>query len=159
MGRRRFVAATGAAGLAALAGCSGGGDDPTPTDYTEAEARVAEYLDASVAEDTFDGTFADATGEDEVVVDVGADGNGAAYAFAPVAVRISAGTTVSWQWTGQGGVHNVASDGDSDFDFDSGDPKQTGDPFEQSFDDTGVGLYVCEPHRSLGMKGGIVVVE
>ncbi|MFC7175591.1 plastocyanin/azurin family copper-binding protein [Halosegnis marinus] len=53
----------------------------------------------------------------------------------------------------------MASDGDSDFDFDSGDPKQTGDPFEQSFDDTGVGLYVCEPHRSLGMKGGIVVVE
>lgn len=155
--RRRFVAAAGTAGAAGLAGCSSGGAEATPTDYTESETRVAAFLNASVADDTFDGTFVDATGQEELVVDVGADGNGAAYAFAPVAVRVSAGTTVSWQWTGQGGLHNVVSVPDSDAEFDSGNPKQDGDPFEQSLDDTGVALYVCEPHRSLGMKGGITV--
>ncbi|WP_255195963.1 halocyanin domain-containing protein [Halorarius litoreus] len=182
--RRRFLAATGSTALlAGLAGCSGGGggdggdggggdggdggdSEPTesPTessggDYTEAEQRVVDYLEADPADGTFDGEFVDATGQDEISVTVGSQGNGGAFAYDPVAFKISAGTTVSWEWSGEGGGHNVASDEPSDFDFTSGDPKQTGDPYTQSFDNTGVGLYFCEPHRSLGMKGGFVVVE
>jgi halocyanin-like protein len=181
--RRKFLAAAGAtAATVGLAGCSSGGngdgngggdetpeptDSPTPTaggggggggaaDVSdEQQSRVDEF----VTSDNYDGTIVDATGQDEVVVDVGAQGNGGAFAFGPPAVAISAGTTVSFQWTGEGGLHNVVSVEDSDFDFDSGDAKESGDPFEQSFDDTGVGLYQCEPHASLNMFGAVVVLE
>jgi halocyanin-like protein len=180
--RRRFIAGVGATALSVgLAGCSsngngdgdGNGDDtesPEPTDSPtptpggggggadvsdEQQSRVDEF----VASDNYDGTIVDMTGQDEVVVDVGAQGNGGAFAFDPPAVAISSSTTVSWQWTGEGGTHNVVSVSDSDFDFDSGDAKETGDPFEQSFDNTGVGLYECEPHASLDMVGAVVVLE
>lgn len=182
--RRRFVAGVGATALSVgLAGCSsngnsgdGGGDggadteSPEPTDSPtptsggggggadvsdEQQSRVDEF----VASDNYDGTIVDATGQDEVVVDVGAQGNGGAFAFDPPAVAISAGTTVSFQWTGEGGQHNVVSVEDSDIDIDSGDPKESGDPFEQSFDNTGVCLYECEPHASLNMVGAVVVLE
>jgi halocyanin-like protein len=180
--RRRFLAATGSTALVAgLAGCSGGGDggdDPGGTDtgtgtdtetateasmgggdYTQDEQRVADFLQAEPAEGTFDGEFIDATDQDSVSVKVGGDGNDGAFAFAPVAFKITTGTTISWEWTGEGGQHNVKSAEPSDYEFTSGDPKQSGDPYTQSFDEVGVGLYVCEPHRSLGMKGGFVVVE
>jgi halocyanin-like protein len=187
--RRRFLAATGSTALVAgLAGCTGGGDggdgggggdgsdggdggdsEMTDTetsdggsmsgDYTEAEQRVVDYLQADPADDAFDGEFVDATGQDTISVAVGAEGNGGAFAFDPSAFVISAGTTVSWEWTGEGGQHNVQSVEESDFDFTNGDPKESGDPYTQSFDDTGVGVYHCEPHATLGMKGGFVVVE
>lgn len=185
--RRQVLATAGTALAAGLAGCAGGGggdgggdtptdtasptptESPTPTsgggDYTMQEQRVVDYLSGDPPAKQFDGQFVDKTGMDEVVVDVGGGPNG--LAFTPPAMKITVGTTISWQWTGKGGSHNVVSvssgdygaDWTSDFDFDSGDPKTSGDPFEQSFDDTGVGLYFCEVHKSLGMEGGFVVVE
>lgn len=172
--RRQFVAAAGTTGLAVgLAGCSGGngdgsgnggggydgGDDGSGDDYSAAEQRVVDYLNEDPADGTFEGTFVDKTGADEVVVTVGAEGNGADYAYAPSALRISPGTTVSFEWTDGGSLHNVVSAEDSDFSFDSGETKKEGDPFVQSFDEAGVALYYCSPHQALGMKGGIVVVE
>lgn len=171
--RRRFVTTAGTTGLAVgIAGCSdgngggsgggggyggdanaGGGSD----DYSAAEQRVVDYLNEDPTEGTFDGSFVDETGADEVVVTVGADGNGADYAYAPPALRVSTGTTVSFEWAGGGSQHNVVSEDSSDFSFDSGDTKQSGDPFVRTFDETGVALYYCTPHRALGMKGGIVV--
>ena len=65
------------------------------------------------------------------------------------------------------GAHNVAStteadpetgDAQSDFDFYSGDSQESG-TFEETFDEAGVGLYLCEPHGTVGMKGGFVVEE
>lgn len=173
--RRRFVATAGTTGLAVgLAGCSGGSSDGGGTDggdgggtdgnggddgddYSTAEQRVVDYLNEDPADGTFDGSFADETGSDEVVVTVGADGNSADYAYAPSALRVSAGTTVSFEWTEGGSLHNVVSEEASDFSLDSGDTKREGDPYVQSFDESGVALYFCSPHRGLGMKGGIVV--
>ncbi|MEF8842863.1 MAG: halocyanin domain-containing protein [Haloarculaceae archaeon] len=123
---------------------------------SEARSRVEEYL-SEVG--NYEGEIVDATGVDEVVVAVGAEGNGGNFAFEHPAIAVSPGTTVSWQWTGQGGQHNVVSEDPSGFDFDSGSAKTSGDPFEQSFDGGGVGLYVCVPHASLGMKGAVVVVS
>jgi halocyanin-like protein len=123
---------------------------------SESRGRVDEFLsDAG----NYDGDIMDATGMDEVVVAVGAEGNGGNFAFEHPAIAVSPGTTVSWQWTGEGGQHNVLSEDPSDFDIDSGDPKTSGNPYEQSFDSAGVGLYVCTPHVSLGMKGAVVVVS
>lgn len=167
--RRRFVATAGTTGLAVgLAGCSGGGDGGDGNGnggneggggdgYSAAEQRVVDYLNEDPTEGTFDGSFADETGRDEVAVTVGAEGNGADYAFAPSALRVSAGTTVSFEWTDGGSLHNVVSEDSSDFSLDSGATKREGDPYVQSFGEPGVALYFCTPHRALGMKGGIVV--
>jgi serine/threonine-protein kinase len=158
--RRRFLAVAAAAGAAGAAGCLGGDSGNTPTvsgEYGDAASRVVEYLQGSAAARNFDGEFADATGQSETVVEVGAEGNGGNLAYAPPALRISTGTTVSFEWTGRGGSHNVLSTADSDIEIDSGAPVVEREPFERTFEEAGVALYYCTPHRSLGMKGGILV--
>ena len=160
---RRGVLAGSAGLLAAAAGCTSGGspdteeqsDSPSPTDASDDSGgvpdEVEEYLD-EVA--NFDGSLADETGSDEVVVDVGVEGNDGNFAFGPPAVRVSSGTTVVWEWTGEGGQHNVVDeDGDFESDLAAG-PDAT---FEQTFDLSGTWLYYCQPHKSLEMKGAIVV--
>lgn len=178
--RREFVVGSTVLALSALAGCTGnggGGTEPTGTTTstetatgtatgtqtetpTPGEAgpdqRVTAYLNASPDAGNFDGTIADETGSDTVVVKVGAQGNGGNFAFSPPAVKISSGTTISWEWTGEGGDHNVVSNADSDFEFRSGSAKSSG-TFEKTFDNPGVGLYFCSPHQNLGMKGGFIV--
>jgi halocyanin-like protein len=170
--RRRFLTGIGSTAAAvALAGCSGGGggdggggngDGGSGSDgdggggdggsiSEEARTRVEEY----VTTEGFDGEITDATGQDSVTVEVGAEGNGGAFAFAPPAVAVSPGTTVTWEWTGEGGQHNVVSDSGSDFSFES--ELKTDGSFEQSFEEAGVALYVCEPHESLNMNGAVVV--
>jgi halocyanin-like protein len=116
--------------------------------------------------DGFDGWFDDVSnvdgvvdrrGNDGVVVEVGVDANGGAFGFGPVAVRVSPGTTVRWEWTGEGGGHNVVADGGT---FNSGEPDSSADTtFEHTFEETGTYLYVCTPHEAIGMKGAVVVQE
>jgi halocyanin-like protein len=101
----------------------------------------------------FEGTV-DRTGEDEIVVEVGVEGNGAAYAYGPPAVRVDPGTTVVWEWTGKGGSHNVVADDDS---YESELLGDAGDTFEHTFESEGISKYYCTPHEGLGMKGAVVV--
>ncbi|MFC6864910.1 halocyanin domain-containing protein [Halomicroarcula sp. GCM10025817] len=104
----------------------------------------------------FDGTTVDRTGQDTVEISVGAQGNNGAFAFDPPAVRVSPGTEVVWTWTGEGGGHNVVSDGDGP--LDSGSPvAESGTTYSYTFEEMGVYQYVCVPHESLGMKGAVVV--
>ena len=151
LSRRRYLAGTGAAlTIGTLAGCSGGGeavdDVPSEIDDYLSEARM------------YEGTIMDFTGQDEVTVEVGAGDVG--FAFSPAAIRIDSSTTVVWEWTGNGGAHNVASVEGSESDFDSGDSvSEEGHTFEQSFDNTGIQLYQCTPHQANGMLGAIEVVE
>lgn len=171
--RREFVVGSTVVGLAALSGCTGngGGDGtatatatptatatatPTATEATSPSQRVSSYLNAQTSAGNFDGTIVDKTGTNEVVVKVGAQGNGGNFAFAPPALKISTGTTITWEWTGKGNLHNVVSADSSDFEFRSGEPKKTG-TYKNTFDSAGVGLYFCSPHRSFGMKGGFIV--
>jgi serine/threonine-protein kinase len=152
LSRRRVVQGTGAAIAAtALAGCGsegggGGGGDEVPQE-------IADHLDGA---NGYDSSIEDRTGQDEVTVEVGA-GNG--LSFAPAAVRVDAGTTVVWEWTGQASPHNVASTDDSATDFESELYSEAGQTFEQTFDQAGIQLYVCEPHQAQGMKGAVDVVE
>ncbi|MXR40690.1 halocyanin domain-containing protein [Halobaculum sp. WSA2] len=171
--RRTVLRATGLAavgGLTGLAGCSGGGssdggsgddaetEEPTPTP-TEGGGDSGGSGSASFDGwfddvDNYDGVV-DETGSDSVTVEVGVEANGGAYGFGPAAVRVSSGTTVTWEWTGQGSSHNVAADDGS---FESELVAEEGHTFEQTFESTGTTKYVCTPHESLGMKG-VVVVE
>ncbi|SFS03104.1 halocyanin domain-containing protein [Halomicrobium zhouii] len=157
--RRTFLhAASGAAAIGAASGAGaaqenesggnesgGGGGGGGEPDYGTWFSNV----------DNFDGSTADATGQDEVTITVGAEGNGGAFAFDPPAVHVDPGATLLFEWTGEGGAHNAVS---SDGTIDSGDPvAEAGVNYEVAIEEDGIYQYVCEPHEGQGMKGAVVV--
>ena len=152
--RRTFVRTTAALGVTtALAGCGGSGDGGDGG----SDGGGQEYLSE---EPEYDGWFDDAnnyertvdmTGSDSVTVDVGA---GEGLAFGPAAVAVSSGTTVTWEWTGEGGQHNVSG---SDGNFSSDTVGEEGHTFEHTFEESGIHTYVCTPHETVGMKGAVYV--
>jgi halocyanin-like protein len=168
--RRKFVKVAGATVAVGTTGCLHGGgnggddgeedggddgsDDGGDTggeDGGDGMSGIEGYVEGA---NNYDGEVQDMTGEDSVTVSVGA-GNG--LAFDPVAIEISPGTTVTWEWTGEGGAHNVVAEDES---FDSGSAKSGSDvTFEHSFEEAGDYNYYCTPHKSAGMLGGIRVVE
>ncbi|MFB9826103.1 halocyanin domain-containing protein [Halobaculum roseum] len=183
--RRTVLRATGlvaAGGLTGLAGCTAGsgGDggsgegDSTDTDEPTATPESSGDDGSSGGDGTdtggdsgnasFDGWFddvdnydgvVDETSADEVTVEVGTEANGGYYGFGPAAVRVSTGTTVVWEWTGQGSSHNVAAEDGS---FESELVSEEGHTFSHTFDSSGTTKYACTPHKAMGMKG-VVVVE
>ena len=146
--RRAVLRAAGSIAVTSLlAGCTGarspgddGGDDP---------ASVDEWLSDT---GNYDGVV-DMMGENSMTVKVGTRGNNGANAFAPAAIEVTPGTTVTWEWVD--GYHNVVATGDQ---FSSGEPEQNA-TFEHTFEEVGTVYYYCEPHRSMGMKGAIIVSE
>ncbi|AZH26554.1 halocyanin domain-containing protein [Haloplanus aerogenes] len=119
------------------------------------QARDGDSADQWLADvDNFDGVV-DRTNRSTVTVRVGAAGNGGYYAFEPPAVRVSRGTTVEWTWTGEGGAHDVVA---RDGSFESDLTASADATFSHTFATTGTYPYYCTPHRSLGMKGIVVVV-
>lgn len=98
----------------------------------------------------------DKTGADRVTIEVGAKANKGAFGFGPAAVRVDPGTTVVWEWTGDGGSHNVVA---QDGAFGSDMTDAAGHTFEHTFDAEGVTKYYCEPHKAMGMKGAVAVGE
>jgi halocyanin-like protein len=134
-------AASGSAAAASEGGDGGGGGTPD----------FGGYLDDV---GNFDGSVADATGQGEVTVGVGTEGNGGNLAFDPPAVHVDNGATVVWEWTGEGGSHNVVHEGGN---FESELTAESGATFEHTFEEDGVYNYYCQPHKSLGMKGSVVV--
>lgn len=127
------------------AGGSGGGGDEGPI---EPPAEVDDYLAETP---NYDGELVDQTGQSTARVDVGA---GDGYVFAPPAIAVDAGTTVVWEWTGQGGIHDVT---DVDGNFGSEMLSEAGTTFEHTFEESGVSRYVCKPHETMEMKGTVVV--
>lgn len=94
------------------------------------------------------------TGQQEVTITVGAKGNNGNVAFDPPAVRIDPGTTVVWEWSGKGSVHNVVAEDGS---FESEMTDEAGFTFEQTVERPGILKYACAPHKAMGMKGALVV--
>ncbi|WP_049982146.1 halocyanin domain-containing protein [Halorubrum sp. BV1] len=140
---RRGLFRTGAAGAAVAVGVTAG------------SGTVAAQYDGWLDDvPNYDGTH-DYRGQDEVTVTVGA-GNG--LVFGPAAILIDPGTTVVWEWSGQGGAHNVVADDET---FDSGEPvNEEGYTFEHTFEDVSEGdtfNYLCVPHEAVGMKGAVAV--
>jgi len=100
----------------------------------------------------YDDSVADERGASAVTVNVGA---GEGFAFGPAAVWVDVGTTVTWEWTGEGGAHNVVGDGN---DIDSGSAvAEEGATYEFTFEEGGIYNYFCNPHRGQGMLGGVAV--
>lgn len=137
-----------------------GGETLSGADYPAVDEWLTE-TEVGAAEPNYDGTIVDRRDQDTVSVEVGAGDTG--LQFAPAAVAVSSGTTVEWEWTGEGGAHNVKAEpgeqiGESDYEFLSGEPTdEAGNTYEQSFGESGIALYHCEPHLATGMKGAVVV--
>ena len=140
-GAAALNAGAGSVTAASEEGGDGGGGGGESPDF-------GGHLDGA---NNFDGSVTDATGQDEVTVDVGA---GDGLAFGPAAVHVDNGATVVWEWTGEGGSHNVVHEGGN---FESELTAEEGFTFEQTFEEDGVYNYYCQPHKSLGMKGSVVV--
>ncbi|WP_311172903.1 halocyanin domain-containing protein [Halobellus ordinarius] len=132
----------------------GGGGEPVPVDdyggWFTSDASGG-------AVDNYDGTTVDRTGQDEVTVEVGSQGNGGSFAFGPAAVRVSPGTEVTFDWVSD--THNVLVESQPD---DAGwegyeAVENEGFSYSHTFETKGIYKYYCEPHLSLGMKGAVVV--
>lgn len=146
MNRRGFLAGTAGLGTLALAGPLAG----------RARAQASgDSVDLSEwFANTDDVSMVDWRGESAVTVRVGTAANGGGFGFGPALTRVDPGTVVTFEWTGQGGVHNVAAKGGA---FESPFESEAGATFEWTADTEGVTKYVCVPHESMGMKGALVV--
>ncbi len=113
------------------------------TDETKRWLRGARGFDA----------VEDRTGQDEVVIEVGA-GDGLQYG--PAAVRVDPGTAVRWRWTGRGGLHDVAF---ANADVRTSLRGEEGAEFSHTFDAPGEYRYECTPHAGVGMRGIVIVAE
>jgi len=96
----------------------------------------------------------------EVTVQVGAGDSG--LAFDATKLWVDPGTTITFEWTGNGGAHNVQNvEGPAS--LDSGDPVgeegATYDEYETSEEDVGITHYHCVPHTAVGMHAGLAVGE
>jgi len=100
----------------------------------------------------------DRTGTDATTVTVGAQGNGGPYAFAPAAIQVDPGTTVTFEWVSD--THNLLVDHQPDAGDWGGHTsiENTGFSTEATFETPGVYAYYCDPHVPLGMKGVVEVV-
>ncbi len=125
-------------------GGGGGGGGSGPIDY-------GGWLDD--ANGWSEGGTQDARGESEVTVQVGAGEGG--LAFEPVAVHVDEGATIIWEWTGEGGSHNVAAQEGGDFSSDI----QSSGTFEWTAEGGPIVTYQCDPHAGQGMKGAIAIGE
>jgi halocyanin-like protein len=145
LGRRGFLRA--GVGTAVAAGIAGAGGTAA------AQAYGGWLSDTSNYEAT-----QDFTGTEAVSVAVGAGENG--QLFAPPAILVDPGTTVTWEWTGEGSGHTVShepSAEDAEPAFESDEKEAAGETFQYTFDAEGTFRYFCEPHRSVGMKGVVAV--
>jgi serine/threonine-protein kinase len=168
LSRRRFVIGTGAAAATgALAGCSGNGggnggngngNGGNGDGASGPVGKLQSYLEENDA-NLYEGSVEDHKGESEVTISTGAGDNG--FSFSPPAIEVDPGTKIIWEWTGEGGGHNVSPNGPTDFEgFGSEDiVDEAGYTVEATFDETGAALYVCIPHQAQGMFGGIAVTE
>ena len=158
--RRRVLELGTIVGATALAGCAGSNGDDGGSDATDTATDTPNETPSDTSYDgwlsdvpNYDGSPADRTGQGTVDVAVGS-GNGLLYD--PPAVRISPGTTVVWEWTGNGGQHNVKEESGA---FESKLFSAEGSTFEQTFEDSGVFPYLCVPHQAVGMKGVVDVID
>lgn len=148
--RRSFLKQAAAVAVASttLAGC--GGDGEGGSDGGGTPRSFDGWMDDAKR---YDGVV-DETGSSSVTVEVGAGDAG--LAFDPAGIRIDAGTTVNWEWTGTGGQHNVHAQEGANIQSDR--YTEAGQHFSHTFESAATVTYQCDPHVGVGMKG-VVVVE
>ncbi|WP_227355917.1 plastocyanin/azurin family copper-binding protein [Haladaptatus salinisoli] len=132
-------------------------ESPTRTTTPESEAPTeSEEEENTVPEEP--PTVIDMTGQSEITVAVGPDGT---LQFDPAAARISCGTAVTWAW--ESNTHNVVPESQPDganWKGTPGVPSKTFDSgytYTHTFETVGEYEYYCQPHKSAGMIGKLIV--
>lgn len=165
-----MIAGVGATLAAAFAGCLGdddedGTDGTDGTDGEDGNGGDGDPEDAAVdwvseaANFEGSGDIEDHTGEDGVTIENGVQVDGQ-YTFNPPAVRVDPGTEITWEWASDG--HNIEPQGDgqgasiTDWDGESS-IEDEGHTNSETFDDEGVALWECGPHRAQGQRGAVIV--
>ena len=152
--RRTFIRTAGSAAATGAAAATAG------TAAGQEEAAVEPDWPSGVTSGNL-GSSEDARGQDAVTVSVGAGDQG--LAFDPTQLWVDPGTTITWEWTGNGGAHNVQTvDDGGPAALDSGEPVgEEGATYEYEVteEDAGITHYHCVPHTSVGMHAGIAVGE
>jgi halocyanin-like protein len=158
MRRREFMRTAGGATVAAgatagavqpAAAAEGGGDSGGGGGQ---EPAFGSYLDDARGYETTE----DLRDQDEVTITVGAGSDG--YSFDPAAIWVSPGTTLIWEWSGNGSHNVVVSEGPAGFSHEDivGEEGYTYE-YEVTEEDAGITNYYCSPHEGQGMKGGVAV--
>jgi halocyanin-like protein len=138
---------------------------PTTTvgdDYPDIDDWLTE-TETGAADETYAGSLIDRRDQSSVSIDVGSEGTNGNFADGPSTVVVSTGTEIERSWIGEGNSHNVealpeAQRGVSDYEFSSGEAEgASGVKYRRTLDTAGIVLYHCEPHISVGVKGGIAV--
>jgi len=118
-----------------------------------ASGAVATTAGSAVAQES---TPEDSGGTTEVVV-----GPGGELVFDPETVYITPGTTVRWVWESDN--HNVVPESIPEDAAWEGQPPDetfdTGHEYSHTFETLGTYDYFCQPHKSVGMVGSVVVNE
>jgi halocyanin-like protein len=107
----------------------------------------------------YEGTV-DRREQGRVTVEVGAGEEG--IAFDPPAVLVDPGSKVIFEWTGDGGNHNVVEENgvwESELSDEAGHtfPVDWSTLGRANLSEHGVYRYFCSPHRELGMRGAVVM--
>lgn len=127
------------------------GDDADDEQALLDDDQEPDYDDWFDDAENYEGTV-DLRGENDPVVIVGAGDQG--FEFEPPAIMVDPGTSVIWEWSGEGGGHDVAEE---DGEFESELLTDEGEEFEHEFTDEGVFRYLCTPHEAQGMVGAVTV--
>jgi len=150
MKRREFVRTAGGASASGAAGSGATG--------TAAAQEQQPDWPSGVTSGNL-GSYQDARGQSEVTVQVGAGDSG--LAFDATQLWVDPGTTITFEWTGNGGAHNVQTvEGGGPASLDSGDPVgEEGYTYEYEVteEDAGITHYHCVPHTAVGMHAGLAV--
>ena len=149
------TAASAAAGTAAAQDEEGGeGGEDGEGDGAGGNVRPVwpDYIS-----DARDEGYEDLRGESSVTVEVGAGGEG--LAFAPTRLWIDPGTEVTFEWVSNG--HNVLPNSQPEgAGWEGHEPLENeGFTYSHTFETGGMYPYFCSPHEGLGMKGAIAVGE
>lgn len=199
--RRNVLRAAGVLGAASLgmAGPAAARSRPKSNDFGNGNG-IGAFLNETAAykpAPVWSEGVVDMTGRETVDVEVGAMTSVAVpnapvdelpVAFAPQAVKVSPGTTVTWTWTYNpfGIPHDVValeeSGGNPLFDsgfpvFPPANPSDSAPTFSHTFDEAGTHLYYCTPHgapfpvhphgappdariyNEFGMRGAVLVAR
>lgn len=158
--RSAIRGAVGGIAVGFVAGCLGdddddGGDDggdASPEDVAVDWVEPADNVDG-------EGDIVDETGADEVVIENGPTGQDGNYIMEPGIVRVDTGADVTWDWVSSGHtVTEVPGEGATITDWeDHDDTEGEGFEYTTSFDESGVVLYECRPHRAQNQRGAIIV--
>ena len=160
LSRRSILISTAGVTILSLSGCLGDDDNDEEDENDRSDEEIA--VDWASGADNIDdqGDITDMTGEDSVTVNHGETGDEGNYVSDPGILQVDSGTEITFEWVSPGhSLTEVEGEAATITDWDDHDTDE-GEGYEHTvtFDDSGVALWECIPHRAQNHRGAIIVV-